>query len=56
MHHPEFQKFLDMDFLDGTYRDAVRVRYDFFPLPYHHSSWVVTKLLPILVDKCLSGT
>ncbi|CDW78113.1 UNKNOWN [Stylonychia lemnae] len=56
MHHPKFQQFLDMQFLDGTYRDAISVKYNFFPLPYHHGSWIVTKLLPILVDKCLNGT
>eukprot|EP00347_Sterkiella_histriomuscorum_P001780 403370709 len=37
-HHPEFLSFLDMPFLDGTYKDAVKVRYAFFPLPYHHEA------------------
>eukprot|EP00347_Sterkiella_histriomuscorum_P018937 403343586 len=55
-HHPEFLEFLDMPFLDGTYKDAVKVRYAFFPLPYHHGSWIVARLIPILSDKCYAGT
>lgn len=41
-----------MPFLDGTFRDAVRVKYNFFPLPYHHGSWIAARLIPILSDKC----
>ncbi len=52
--HPEFKKFLDLKFLNGTVRDAIRVNYAFFPLPYHHASWIPHKLLPYIIDKCVA--
>jgi hypothetical protein len=45
-----FQQFLDTPFLNGTVRQNVNVNYVFFPLPYHHSTWVVSKLVPLIVD------
>lgn len=53
--HPEFKKFLDMPFLSGTVRDAVKVNYNFFPLPYHHAVWIPHKLLPKIIDDCLAN-
>ena len=54
--HPEFKKFLDMPFLTGTVRDAIRVNYAFFPLPYHHASWIPHKIIPYIIDKCVVDT
>ena len=52
--HPEFLAFLDMQFLNGPVKDAVRVKYAFFPLPYHHGCWIVSKLIPYMTDLCLA--
>ena len=43
-----------MTFQDGTVRDAVRVKYSFHPLPFHHGCWIVTKLIPYFTDTCLA--
>ncbi len=51
--HPELKIFLDMPFLGGTVRDAIRVNYAFFPLPYHHASWIPHKIIPYIIDKCV---
>jgi hypothetical protein len=51
--HPIFEEFLDKEWLGGKkVRDLVLVSYSFFPLPYHHGSWVVSKLLPYFQDLC----
>ena len=52
--HPEWKLFLDMPFLGGTVRDAIRVNYAFFPLPYHHGAWIAHKIIPYIVDKCVT--
>lgn len=49
---PEFQKFLNMTFLDSTVRDQIKVTYSFFPLPYHHECWFVHKFIPYFEDQC----
>lgn len=54
--HPELKRFLDMPFLTGTVRDAIRVNYAFFPLPYHHGSWIPHKIVPYIIDKCVFDT
>ena len=54
--HPEVKQFLDMPFLGGTVRDAIRVNYAFFPLPYHHASWIPHKIVPYIIDKCVNDT
>ena len=51
--HPEFKNFLDMSFLGRTVRDAIKVNYVFFPLPYHHASWIPHKIVPYIIDKCV---
>ena len=53
--HPAFDEFLDMPFLDGTVMDAIKVRYSFSPLPYHHGVWVAHKIIPWIVDGCLAN-
>ena len=53
--HPEWKTFLDMPFLGRTVRDAIKVNYVFFPLPYHHSSWIPHKILPYVIDKCVAS-
>lgn len=53
--HPDFDDFLAMPFLNGTVLDAIKVRYSFSPLPYHHGVWVAHKLLPYIIDSCLSN-
>ena len=52
--HPELKTFLDMPFLDGKVSDAIRLNYAFFPLPYHHGSWIPHKLIPYIIDKCVA--
>ena len=54
--HPEFLGFLNMPFLTGTVRDAVRVNYNFMPLPYHYGSWIPHKILPYIIDQCIKDT
>lgn len=54
--HPDFVDFLNMKFLSGTVRDAVRVNYNFMPLPYHYGSWIPHKLLPYIIDQCIKDT
>ena len=54
--HPEVEKFLDMPFLGATVKDAITVNYVFFPLPYHHASWIPHKIVPYIIDKCLFDT
>ena len=51
--HPELKKFLDMPFLNGKVSDAITLNYAFFPLPYHHGTWIAHKLLPYIIDKCV---
>lgn len=51
--HPEFVKFLNMPFLTSTVRDAVKVNYNFLPLPYHQDSWIPHKILPYIIDQCV---
>ena len=51
--HPELKKFLDMPFIGRKVRDAITVNYAFFPLPYHHSSWIAHKIIPFIIDQCL---
>ena len=53
--HPELKTFLDMPFLGKTVRDAIKVNYVFHPLPYHHGSWIPHKVLPYIIDKCVSS-
>lgn len=48
--HPDLATFLDMPFNGGKVRDAVKVKYVFQALPYHHASWIPHKLLPYFVD------
>ena len=48
--HPELKAFLDMPFLNGKVSDAITLNYAFFPLPYHHGTWIAHKLLPYIVD------
>jgi hypothetical protein len=50
--NPAFQDFLDMPFLSSTVRDSIDLTYTYYPLPYHHTSWVVTELVPYFVDTC----
>jgi hypothetical protein len=50
-----FQDFLEMPFLGTTVKDAIKLTFTFFPLPYHHGSWLVTKLVPYFVDGCYSN-
>ena len=51
--HPEIETFLTMPFLGATVRDAITVNYVFFPLPYHHASWIAHKVIPFIIDKCV---
>ena len=53
--HPELKTFLDMPFLNRTVRDAIKINYVFFPLPYHHASWIPHKIIPYIIDKCVSS-
>jgi len=53
---PELKKFLDMPFLGSSLRDAITVNYAFFPLPYHHVSWIPHKMIPYTINKCLKDT
>jgi hypothetical protein len=50
--NPEFQKFLDMAWLDSTVRDQVQLSYTFLPLPYHHGVWIPHLLVPYILDVC----
>lgn len=53
--HPAFDEFLDMPFLNGTVMDAIKVRYSFSPLPYHHGVWLAHKLIPFIIDGCYAN-
>ena len=53
---PELKKFLDMPFLGCSLRDAITADYAFFPLPYHHVSWIPHKVIPYIINKCLKDT
>ena len=48
--HPAFDEFLEMPFLNGTVMDAIKVRYSFSPLPYHHGVWVAHRIIPFIID------
>jgi hypothetical protein len=50
--NPEFQKFLDMPWLDSTVRDQVQLSYTFLPLPYHHGVWIPHLIVPYILDVC----
>ena len=45
-----------MPFLGGTVMDAIKVKYTFSPLPYHHGVWVAHKIIPFIIDQCLTNT
>jgi hypothetical protein len=51
---PEFQKFLGMNYLGSQVRDQIFVNYVIFALPYHHASWIPQRLLPFIIDQCVS--
>ena len=55
MMHPEFIRFLNMTYLGSPVRDLIFVNYAFFGLPYHHASWIPHRLLPFIIDECLSS-
>jgi hypothetical protein len=55
MMHPEFEKFLAMDFMGAKVKDQVTVNYAFLALPYHHASWIPHRLLPYIIDQCLAS-
>lgn len=42
-----------MPYEDGKIVDYIDLEYTLFPLPYHHSVWLVHKLVPYFEDKCL---
>ncbi len=50
----ELQRFIDLPFLDGKVSDAVKIHYSLTSLPYKHGSWVLLKLVPLMIDKCIS--
>ena len=50
----ELQRFLDLPFLEGKVSDAVKIHYSLTSLPYKHGSWVILKLVPLLIDKCIA--
>lgn len=54
MLHAEFERFLNMSYLGSPVRDQIGVNYVFFPLPYHHASWIPHRLLPYIIDQCIS--
>mmetsp|Transcript_17985 Transcript_17985/g.17175 ORF Transcript_17985/g.17175 Transcript_17985/m.17175 type:complete len:172 (+) Transcript_17985:219-734(+) len=41
-----------MPFMGTTVRDAITLSTNYIPLPYHHETWTVTKLVPYFVDQC----
>lgn len=54
MLRPEFERFLNMTYLGLPVRDQIQVNYAFLALPYHHGSWIAQRLLPYIIDQCLS--
>jgi len=50
--NPEFQKFLQMPWLDSTVADQIKLSYTFLPLPYHHGVWLAHLIVPYLLDQC----
>ena len=54
--HPEFERFLNMTYLGSPVKDLITVNYAFLALPYHHASWIPHRLLPYIIDQCLSPT
>ena len=50
----ELQRFLDLSFIDGKVSDAVKIHYSLTSLPYKHGSWILLKLVPLMIDKCIS--
>ena len=51
-YHPKIIELMNSDFLGKKVKDVVEITFVFFPLPYHRGSWVVTKIVPYLVDLC----
>jgi len=54
---PIFQQFLQSDAKDpqnpgAKWVDLLTVTFNFFPLPYHHATWIVTKQVPLILDHC----
>jgi hypothetical protein len=41
-----------MPWQGATVRDKIIVNYVLMPLPYHHETWLVTKLTPYFIDAC----
>jgi hypothetical protein len=55
---PVFKTFMNMsvsEFGGKKVKDIVKIKFSFFPLPYHHFSFPVHKLVPILNDKCIQN-
>lgn len=50
--HPKIIELMDMPFLNKTVKDVVEINFVFLPLPYHRGTWVVTKIVPYLIDLC----
>ena len=44
-----------MPFLGTTVREAVYYNYVLMPLPFHHETWIPTKLYPYFVDQCYAN-
>lgn len=55
MMHPEFDRFLNMTYLGAPVRDQIYVNYAWLALPYHHASWIPHRLLPYIIDECISS-
>jgi hypothetical protein len=55
MLHAEFDRFLNMTYLGSPVRDQIGVNYAFLALPYHHASWIPHRLLPYIIDECVSS-
>ncbi len=48
------QEFLAMPYLAGSVKDAIKINYSLVPLPYHHGTWIASKVMPYLIDQCIA--
>ena len=50
---PLVRDLLTEDFMNATVEEKVTFNFVVFPLPYHHNTYYVSKMIPYFIDTCI---
>ena len=50
---PVLTQLLATEWLGGTVREQIYIKYSLIPLPYHLHTWQVNQLIPYFMDNCM---